>query len=184
LSELYANNFYEILHVLSKNHNLKNKIIKLIETRPIAGKVIEEESRKKEFIKILQKLIMGEIPDLNTAYHQVQNKIPRNTSKYADNRRVFTRDWAERLVRIQLSRFYNQAVMEILNDSGEEDCFIPHSQYEDHNTLCTTEMAGKKHKVKPLYNKLIDIYENENYNRYAKTIPQHPNCTHVIRPII
>ena len=133
--------------------------------------------------RILQKLITGEITDLDSAYKQVQIKIPRKPSKYADNNRVFTRDWAERLVRIQLSRFYNQAVMEILIDSGEENCFIPHSQYEDSNTLCTTEMAGKNHKVDLLYNKLIDIYENEKYDRNSKTIPQHPNCTHVIRPI-
>ena len=73
--------------------------------------------------------------------------------------------------------------MEILIESGKEDCFIPHSQYEDYDTLCTTEMAGRNHKVKLLYNKLIDVYENENYDRYVITIPQHPNCTHVIRPI-
>ncbi len=183
MNELYANDFFEIIPVLSKNQNIKNKIIALIKSRPIGGKVIEEENRKLEFREILLKLIKGDIIDLVSAYNQVQIDIPRNASKYADNNKVFSRDWAERLVRIQLSRFYNQAVMEFLIDSGEVDCFIPHSQHEDYNTLCTKEMAGKNLKVKILYNKLIDIYENENYDRYAETIPQHPNCTHVIRPI-
>lgn len=180
--EPYANNFYEIIPVLSENHNLKNKVISLIDTRPIMGKVIEEENRKNEFRRILQKLITGDIIELDSAYNQVKINLPRNASKYAYNNRVFSQNWAERLVRIQLSRFYNQVVMEILIDQGEEECFIPHSKYEDYDTLCTTELAGKNHKVKNLYDILIDIYENENYNQ-SRTIPQHPNCTHVIRPI-
>ena len=183
MSESYASNFYEIIPVLSENHNLKNKIIALIETRPIMGKAVEEENRKNELRKVLLKLVTGDIEDLDSAYNQVKINLSRNTSKYADSNRVFSKDWAERLVRIQLSRFYNQAVMEMLIDSGEEDCFIPHSKYEANDTICFKEMAGKNHKVKSIYDKLIDIYENENYDRHPRAIPQHPNCTHVIRPI-
>lgn len=181
--DIFANDFYEIIPALSKNSELSSKVLSLIESRPIMGKALEEETRKNEFRDILKKLVKGELIELSSVIYQVQIKIPKSTSKYASNNRVFTRDWAERLVRIQLSLFYNQAVMEILIDSGKEECFIPHSKYEDYNSFCTLEMAGKNHKVKELYCKLIDVYENENYDRYAITIPQHPNCTHVIRPI-
>jgi len=183
LSEVFATDFYEIIPALSKNSELKGKVLSLIESRPVMGKAIEEENRKIKFREILKKLVEGEITDLKSAEAQVQVKISRNTSKYSSNNKIFSQDWAERLVRTQLSIFYNQAVMEIIINSGKEECFIPHSAYEDYNSFCTTKMAGKKHKVKELYNKLIDVYENENYDRRAITIPQHPNCTHVIRPI-
>ncbi len=136
--DIFANDFYEIMSALSKNSELNSKVLSLIESR------LEEETRKNEFRDILKKFVKGEIIDLSSTIYQVQIKIPKSTSKYASDNRVFTRDWAERLLRTQLSLFYNQAVMEILIDSGKEEFFIPHSKYEDHNSFCTREMAKKK----------------------------------------
>lgn len=74
--------------------------------------------------------------------------------------------------------------MKILIEAGKKECYIPHSPNEDRNSFCTKNMAGKKHNVKELYDKLIDIYENGNWDPKAFTIPQHPNCTHVVCPIV
>ena len=183
VNEKYANNFYEILTALAENEKLKENVIDLIKTRHIPGKLTEENARKDEFRKILIQLINREISTLESAYHQVEITIPEHTSRYVGNTHVFPRNWAERHVRTQLSRFYNQAIMELLLKLGKKKCFIPHSPMEDSNSICTINMAGKEHEIKPLYDKLIEMYENENWDSKAHTIPQHPNCTHTIRPI-
>ena len=103
-------------------------------------------------------------------------------SKYATDSRVFPSGWAERLVRIQLSRFYNQAVLEMLIEKGKTQCYVPHSKHEELNTNCSKMLAGNTHEIKELYDKLIRTYENGVYDKEVK-IPDHPHCTHVIKPL-
>ncbi len=162
---------------------IKSIVIELIKTKNISGKITEEQTRKKKFRIILEQLISGEIPTLESGYTKVATDIPESTSKYEGNRRIFSRDWAERHVRTQLSRFYNQAIMIFLIKSGEKKCFVPHSPTEDVNSICTIYIAGKEHEIKLMCNKLIEIYENEKWDDKPLIIPQHPNCTHVVCPI-
>ncbi|MHA1492042.1 MAG: hypothetical protein ACTSRI_20620 [Promethearchaeota archaeon] len=80
LIDIFANDFYEIISALSKNSELNSKVLSLIESRPIMGKALEEETRKNEFRDILKKLVKGEIIDLSSAIYQVQIKIAKTTS--------------------------------------------------------------------------------------------------------
>ena len=178
----YASNFYEILPALRKNDEIKSIVMELIKTKLISGKVIEEQTRKKKFRRVLEDLVNGEIHTLKSGYNNVATNIPESTSKYEGNRRVFSRDWVERLVRTQLSRFYNQAILIFLIKSGAKECFIPHSPTEDVSSICTRYMAEREHEIKAIYDKFIEIYENENWDSKVRVIPQHPNCTHVICP--
>ncbi len=182
MNDKYASNFYEILTALANNVEIKSIVIELIKTKHIPGKITEEQTRKKKFRIVLEQLVNGEIHTLESGYYKVATDIPESTSKYEGNRRVFSRDWAERLVRTQLSRFYNQAILTFLIKSGDRKCFVPHSPTEDVSSICTRYMAGKEHEIKPIYNKLIEIYENEKWDGNTRIIPQHPNCTHVICP--
>lgn len=182
MSNLYANNFYEIIPIILNNDNLRNEILQLIDTRHIFGKVIEENFRNQEFRNILKQLITGEIKNLDSAALQIENRISKENSQYAHNNQVFSSNWAERLLRSQLSRFYNQAIMERLISDGKKKCFIPHSNYEDKNSRCTKELAGKIHNIKELYDPFIRIYEEGKYDKNVLIIPHHPNCTHVICP--
>ena len=116
----YASNFYEILTVLGKNDEIKSIVIELIKTKLIPGKITEEQTRKKKFRRVLEQLVNGEIQTLKSGYNKVALNIPESTSKYEGDRRVFSRDWAERLMRTQLSRFYNQAILTLLLKSGEK----------------------------------------------------------------
>ena len=183
MNDKYATNFYEILTALANNDEIKSIVIELIKKKHIVGKITEEQVRKKKFRIILEQLVNGEIHTLESGYNKVAINIPESTSKYEGNRRVFSRDWAERHVRTQLSRFYNQAILIFLIKAGEKKCFVPHSPTEDISSICTIYMAGKEHEIKPIYNKLIEIYENEKWDDNPRVIPQHPNCTHVICPV-
>jgi len=182
MSKRYAKDFSEILITLQDNEDLKERVIGLISTRPIRGKVTEEPHRLNIFRKILINLVNGAIGNLEDAYQQVESQIPETTSKYAGNSRVFPHDWAERHVRTQLSRFYNQAVMEELIESGISECFVHRSSLEDPTTPCSQVLAGRKHNVTVLYKKLIKSYENGNWDNEPK-IPNHPHCTHVVSPL-
>lgn len=176
----YASEFNEILVCLADNSDLRQKVSELIQTRPIPGKSIEENPRVNKFREILVELIEGGISSLEEAYEKVEYEIPRNESRYSSNKRVFSSDWSERLVRTQLSRFYNQAILEELKNSGEEECFVPESSSHNLSFECAI-IQNKSYKVEELLQNLIKNYENGQFDRSIK-IPEHPHCSHVVRP--
>lgn len=175
-----ANDFTEILPTLSQNKDLFQEVYTLIKNRPILGKVIEESDRLETFRDILKDLVANKI-NLNEAYERTEVELPRHKSKHSHNNKVFAKGWAERLVRIQLSRFYNQTVMEKLIAEGHEQCYVPHSTEENPSSPCSQHLAGSNHDLKNLYNLLIDSYEDEHchWTKEVK-IPNHPHCTHVV----
>jgi hypothetical protein len=79
-------------------------------------------------------------------------------------------------------RYYNQAVLEALSKAGDTRCFVPHSRDEKGDSLCSQDLAGAEHDVKPLLDRLIDQYERGNWSKDVVKIPGHPHCTHVVRP--
>ena len=178
MPEILANDFTEITATLSQNAALHNAVIALIASQPMAGKVTEGGNRLDLFRNILSDLVNGNT-SLDAASHKTQDELSPQTSLYASNNRVFPSGWAERLVRTQLSRFYNQAVMEKLLAEGETQCFVPHSAAEDSGSSCSLQLAGSNQDLKTLHNRLVDAYEKGIWSQTVK-IPNHPHCTHVV----
>ena len=176
--DILANDFTEILPTLSQNQELLQAVNSLITTEPILAKATEGGNRLEKFREILKDLVGNRI-SLNEAYERTEVELPRYTSIHCHSNRVFASGWAERLTRTELSRFYNQAVMEKLMAEGEVECFVPHSNAEDVNSPCSLHLAGSNQDLKSLYNLLVNSYAHGNWSRQVK-IPNHPHCTHVV----
>jgi hypothetical protein len=178
MPDILASDFTGVLTVFSQNDELRNAALNLIANQPMPGKVTEGEGRLEKFRVILTDLVNGQI-NLTEAYVRTSVDLPRQASPHSGNNRVFPDGWEERLVRTQLSRFYNQAVMEKLLSEGENQCFVPHSSAEASDSACSIHLAGSNHDLKTLYNRLVDSYTNGKWIQDVK-IPNHPHCTHVV----
>lgn len=181
MSDLYANDFTEISDVLSENTELRAAVLSLIDDQPIPAKVMEGGDRLEKFRAIMKSLVQGEI-DLTEAYRRTEIDLSRQVSVYSGNNRVFCKNWAERHVRTQFSRFYNQAVMEKLLADGHTQCFVPHSSAERPDSPCSLKLAGGIHDLKTLYDWLVRSYVEGKWIQEVK-IPDHPHCTHVVVPV-
>jgi hypothetical protein len=177
----FADEFREIPTVLSSNTALRQLVIDLIKSEPIKGKALEGGNRVEVFREVLLNLASGTL-DLDPAYAETEKRIPRAESPYSASNQVFAKGWGKRLVRSQYSRFYNHAVMKFLIDKDEVECFVPHSTEEKPDSNCSLYLAGKKHKVKDLYDMMIAGYHYDNWSKLPK-IPDHPHCTHVVKPL-
>lgn len=180
MAALYANEFSEISAVLRQNNELCSAILQLVDTQPMPGKVTEGGDRLARFRMVLRDLVTGQI-ELLEAFRRTEAELSRQKSIHASNNRVFPAKWAERLVRTQFSRFYNQAVMEKLLAEGQTECFVPHSGDEAPDSPCSRQLAGANHPLQVLYDRLIQSYADDNWTQDVK-IPNHPNCTHVVTP--
>lgn len=176
----FAEEFNEIIDTLMINNDLKTKVRGLIDDKQIDGKVLEGGERENHFKSILIGLIEGNY-DLNDSFRLVEQNIPVRSSIHSGNRRVFSDGWAKRLVKTNLSKFYNQAVLLTILSNNEQECFVPHSSDESHNSPCSLA-AGRQYNAQTMLNRLVDAYENGNYSKNLK-IPNHPNCTHVVIPV-
>jgi len=178
---IYASEFNEIPNALSNNVELKDKMLSLIAGKKIAGKVTEGADRVEKFREILSQLTRGEFR-LDDAIRAVEANLPRYTSIHSGDNRVFASGWAERLTRTQFSRFYNQAVLEIETAKGHNECFVPPSSQEQASSQCSQVLAGRSHDVSHLLRVLVTSYEDGIWDTTPK-IPDHPHCTHVIKPM-
>lgn len=176
----YAEDFDQILVTLAANQPLRQAVVGLIQSEPMPGKVTEGDTRLDRFRPVLVELANGNL-DLDTAYRRTEETLARVESQYAHDNRVFAQDWGERLVRTQLSRCYNQAVMEELLSRGETRCHVPRSQAEKPSTPCSRQLAGGNHDLRMLYDRLISSYRDAQWGRDVK-IPNHPHCTHTVTP--
>lgn len=166
MTDLYANDFSQIPTALAKNDRLRRRVVALVAAEPVVGKSTQEPSRLAELREILRELTLGEYN-----IRRVEVRLPPHTSRHGHDRRVFARGWAERLVRTQYSRFYNQAVL------------VPRSPSQDHSTNCSRTIAGRVHRVDELLRNLVTAYANGDFSPSTR-IPEHPHCTHVVRPIL
>lgn len=180
MAEIYANDFAEILDILARNTELRRAVERLTDTEAMPGKVTEGGDRLRRFRQMLKELINGGLT-LEEAYARTERDLPRADSPYAHDNRVFPEDWGERLVRTQLSRCYNQAVMEQLLSEGAAECFVPHSSLEDSDTPCSRQLAGHNHDLRTLYERLVRAYREGVWTDEIK-IPNHPHCTHTVTP--
>lgn len=177
----FAPEFSEIPEALRNNQPLKDKVLLLIKQKPIVGKVTEGGNRLEEFKTVLARLVNNDI-DFAQALHDVEDAIPRYTSIHSGSNTVFATGWPERLLRTQLSRFYNQAVMENELSEGRTECLVPPSSSEQSSSKCSQLLAGKVHDISHLYKLLVSSYEEGNWGKEPK-IPDHPHCTHVVKPL-
>jgi hypothetical protein len=176
----FASEFAGIPDALAENASIREKALQLVLSDPIPGKATEGGERLDVFRTILADLINGEMM-LADAISQVEQQLPLDGSIHAGNNRVFSSKWAERLVRTQFSRFYNQAVIEVLRSAGHTECFVPHSGAEAEDSPCSIALAGGTHSLELLHDRLTASYRDGQWSQDVK-IPNHPHCTHVVRP--
>lgn len=175
----WAENFYEIIKALRINKYLLENVKRLITTREIIGMSLADSSRKKLFKNILSDLSDGNI-GLEESYNLLEYNNNQKLSVFCRPSTICANDWRERLIRINLSKFYNQAVLLYILNRGEKICFIPHSKYERCNQC--SSMAGKVYDALDMLIKIENVYEKKIFHKEFK-IPAHPYCTHVIMPV-
>jgi hypothetical protein len=178
---LWANEFSEVLEALRSNTTLRERAITLICGQRMPGKATEGQGRVELARGILCDLVRGDI-NFKCAIARAENELAAEKSPHCDNNRVFCHQWAERFLRTQLSRFYNQAVIELLLENGEVEGLVPHSSGESADSQCAQLLAGGVHTLRLLLQRLVESYEQGHWSSDVK-IPDHPHCTHVIRPL-
>ena len=171
----------EIPSALSDNDEVRSHSLELIAKEPLMAKSLEGGTRKDDFRDILAEFNRDAI-DRDTAEKRVLQELPASESPHRGNSHVFNNQWAERLIRSQVSRFYNQAVLEVLEEQGHSECFVPHSPSEDRDSDCTIQLAGGTHSVSDLLRFLYSQQRQRNWND-GVTIPGHANCTHTVVPV-
>jgi hypothetical protein len=176
----WAQDFYEIQDAVGASPTLREDIDELVDSKPIHGQAFEGGDRKESFRDILKRFFARDI-NLEESYQAVSSELPRRESPHASNNQVFPSGWEERLIRIQASRFYNQAVLMNLVAQGKEECFVPHSPNEDHDTDCTLNLAGGPANTQVLLERLERKYDEADYHN-EPLVPNHPHCTHAIIP--
>ncbi|RTR30662.1 hypothetical protein [Shewanella atlantica] len=177
----YASEFSEIIECLKNNESLKVKILELIESEPIPGKVIEGEGRLEALRIILADFFNGKWT-VEESIQEVEFRLPRNYSPHENNNRVFPQGWAERLLRTNISCFYNQAVLMRIIESGSSECYVDHSSAESADSNCSKNLAGRTHDASMLLDRLLKAYREGHWNKDVK-IPDHPHCTHTVQPV-
>ncbi|MCD9491365.1 hypothetical protein GLP30_11085 [Photobacterium phosphoreum] len=177
----YAKDFHEIPESLTNNTSLKRKVLDLVQSEPIAGKVTAGGSRLEDFREILIDFFDLQI-DLNAVIAETERRLPRQQSIFSGDNRVFASGWAERLIRTQISRFYNQAVLETIIESGSDGCFIDHSSSEQASSKCSQQLAGTTHSAHVMLDRLKSSYGDGVWNNDRK-LPDHPHCTHTFSPV-
>lgn len=125
------------------------------------------------FRKILDDFFNGKITyEKACVITETQIVLPPNYRRYSQ--------WAERLVRSEMSKIFTLGYGDYLLSIGETECFIPHTKL-DESTECQALIAGKKFPIKDIQN---NIYKNYGLKKPAfPTVPLHANCRHVITKI-
>ena len=176
----YAQDFYEIPEAVEQNSNLQERILQLLEDEPIPGKATEGGDRLKNLRGLLTEFFEVD-RSIEECIQGISEELPRHESRYSTDNRVFASSWDERLARTQISRFYNQGVLQTLKENGQERCFIPHSEHEDADSSCTIQLADSTAEVDILLDRLHRSYRDGEWHDEVM-IPDHPHCTHTVTP--
>ena len=175
-----AADFAGIPSAVATHPALLRRILVLLASDPIAGKVSQGTVRDAALREVLRRFFTGVI-DFSQAKVEVGIKLPRAGSPHSSDNSVFPSGWEERLVRTQVSRFYNQAVLSTLIEQGAADCFVAHSSQESVSSQCSRLLAGRRHSALLLLDRLIRSYRDGDWDADPK-IPDHPHCTHTVQP--
>jgi hypothetical protein len=166
---------------MADNARLKARVLEVLNRDPLPAKALEGGNRLATFKALIARIMSGEM-SIATAYRQAEVDLPRQQSLHSASNRVFPSGWGERLVRTQISRFYNQAVLELVVEDGITSVDVPHSSEEDSSSDCTRLLAGGRHDAKQLLDRLIRAYAQGDFSARDPMIPHHPHCTHVVVP--
>lgn len=177
----FASFYDEIPAAVETNEKLQARILELVADKPIHGKAVQGDGRVKALRELLVEFFEGGLT-FDELYRAIAQELPRRESPHARDNRTFSSDWNERLGRTHVNRFYNQAVLENLQEHDENACFVPHSPTEDRDSSCTQKFAGREVEVDLLLGRLDRIYDEADYSA-GTTIPGHPNCTHTVVPL-
>lgn len=178
----WASHFYEIPDALENNEIVRDRSLALIESEPIHAKAVEGGDRSSTFRDILRDFFVGDA-GFDDARTRVSAELPSHQSPCAhDTSNTFNRQWEDRLVRSEGSRFYNHAVLLTLNERGDEACFVPESPHQDPGKKCTQLLAGREASVEEMLSGLERAFRNEEWGIFPR-IPFRPNCTHTITPV-
>ena len=172
----YATEFGEIPLAVWRNAALRERILALVRTEPIREKALADEARLRAFREILASFFAGAVGFNDTI---VDTQAALSGEPPAD----VGRGWAEGLVRSQVSRFYNQAVLAEQLERGATEVYVPHSEAERWDAPCTRLLAGQAHDAQLLYDLLMQAYHHGNLASREARVPNHPQCTHVVAPV-
>jgi hypothetical protein len=177
MHQLWASEFWDILPTIRERTDLQRRMIELL-AQDTPGKATEGPSRLLSFRGIMTELSRGNL-DLSEAYQEVSHQLPRRTSRHAHNNRVFASGWEERLVRTQLSRLYNQSVLETIIASGSDFCFVPHSSTENPDNPCSVILARREAQcplVASAADRQLHSRELEHGSENPGPSSLHPRC--------
>lgn len=178
----WAAHFYEIPDALENNDPVRNESLELVEKEPITAKALVGGDREATFRTILKDFLSCDI-GFEEAKRQVRTQLPPHESPHGHDRsNTFNRQWEDRLVRSEGSRFYNHAVLLVLEERGDETCFIPESDHQHQNKKCTQLLAGQEASVAELRDGLEQAFREGEWGAFPR-IPYKPNCTHTITPV-
>jgi hypothetical protein len=178
----WATYYDEIPEALENNDSVRSHALELIAQEPILGGAVEGGTRTDDFRNILDDVFRGE-ESLSAAETRVERELPKSESPNShDTQNTFNQQWAERLVRMQASRFYNQSVFEILQENGESHCYIHRSPDQDADSGCTRLLSETEQPISDLLHYLYSQQRDGNWDD-GVTIPDHPNCTHTVVPV-
>lgn len=178
----WANHFYEISNALENNDPVRNRSLELIGEEPITAKALDGGDREATFRTILTDFLSCE-SGFEDAKREVSTQLPSGESPHGHDRsNTFNRQWEDRLIRSEGSRFYNHAVLLTLEEQGEETCFIPESDHQRPDKKCTQLLAGREVSVAELRDGLESAFRDGDWSAFPR-IPYKPNCTHTITPI-
>lgn len=175
----FASEYNGILETIANNQNIRDRMIDNIKAAKFSGKIFEGGNREEKIRSIFTKLFQLSLTEIQ-AKNEIETQLERLSSPYRGNSRVFSRDWVEKNFRTQLSRFYNQAVLESLKENHAKECYVHHSTTES-SSKCIHVYAGKNHPVNELLTNLIASYNEGDWTDYK--LPEHPNCSHVVHPL-
>ena len=176
----FAKEFSDILESITVNQKIGDRMIDNVKTANFVGKIFEGGRREGVFRMILSNLFQGNLTETQ-AKNDIEKQLERSSSPHWDNNQVFPLDWVERNYRTQLSRFYNQAVLEHLEEKGERECYVYHATNES-SEECIYIYAGKNHPVVDFLVNLIASYNNGDCSAKYK-LPAHASCNHVVHPV-
>jgi hypothetical protein len=116
-SEVWATDHTDLLETLAQRSDLKRLMLHLIATERILEPELEAPQRVQEFRRLLTQLLR-ERDDVAWIASQLEERLSSRDAVYRQDAMLFEPGWAGRVVRRQLLRFYNQAVLMTLTDHG------------------------------------------------------------------
>ncbi len=163
-----ANSFRDIPSIVDKG-NLPF-ILKRLDAEPFTYVGCLSPICVEKFREILGDFFNKKI-DLNGAVLRVQSEVTPPIT-YKQSKR-----WQERAVRSEVSKIFTLGFGDYLLSIGETECFVPHTDLEQHDE-CMRLIAGKKHAIKTIQD---NVYKNYGLRApMFPTVPLHANCQHII----